>query len=186
MLVPSSAVLPDSPLGALVDECRRWGSPAPGERMKICPRLPASLAANATFLGAVPPEPETPERLAAQLMPALEAFGRLRAHLGSAGHLASIVVWVPCADAEHGSSVVEAAHRMIKSAALRSRMIPGEFGRCLHGGGTRFPEVATRQSLVGEYIAVRELLAVDGKYMTEPAWQAIHSDLFPAIEVTAS
>lgn len=169
ILAPAAAMSPSSLVGQVVQECAdRWGAVPEGGDSPICPHLQASLKKRAVWVGSVPEKPDA-LALKSAFMPILDLFDVLEAVSGS--RLASVIVVVPFADAARGSSIIEAAHRAVKSDALDRGLLPGEFGRTLAGPGSRYAHIATRKSEVAEYLAVRRLLHQDRKYCEyEPQW----------------
>lgn len=170
MLIPAVDVVPGSVLTPFVEEIARWGLPARPGAKRICPFVPAALKANAVLIGSTEATEDTTE-LVRWVIELIGLFPLVEQAFGEQGQLVSLVVRVPFDDGILGSRLVEAAHHMVKSTALEHGLLPGEFGRGLAGGGTRFPEVETRRSQVGETLVVRKLLPVDGKYVIDrPEW----------------
>lgn len=169
VLAPAATMSRSSLLGKVVEECAvRWGVVPEGGDSPICPHLHASLQKRAVWVGSVPPMPDA-LALKSAFMPILDMFDALEAVSGS--RLTSVVVVVPFDDEAHGSSIVETAHRAVKSAALERGLLPGEFGRTLAGPGSRYADISTRKSEVAEYLALRRLLRQDRKYCDhEPTW----------------
>jgi hypothetical protein len=180
-LVSANGLRAASLLGRVVGECEhRWGSTPPGGHVPICPHIRASLQRRAVWVGCVEPMPD-PASLSQAVLPILDLFDGLEAISGKT--LTSVVIVVPYVDPVAGSAIVESTQRAIKSAALQCALLPGEFGRKLDGPGSRYPDIATRKSEVGEYLAIRRVLRQDRKYCErEPLWL----DQFEAIFGRAS
>lgn len=171
MFIPAGAVVGGSVLSAFVDEIARWGFQIPPEGRRICPVVPTALEANAVLIGSTEPT-DDPDELVGWVTELIDLFPLVEQAFGEAGQLVSLVIRVPFDDGFVGSQVVETAHHAVKSAALDRGLLPGEFGRQIRGGGTRFIDTETRRSAVGETLVLRKLLPADRKYvMDRPEWR---------------
>ena len=166
MLIPAGAVVRGSLLSTFVDEVARWGSPVPPEGRRVCPTVPAALKADTVLIGSSEPTTD-PDELVGWMTELIELFPMVEQAFGDDGQLVSLVVRVPFDDGLVGSKVVEVAHHAMKSEALDNGLLPGEFGRELRGGGTRFVDIETRRSAVGETLVLRKLVPADRKYVRD-------------------
>ncbi len=164
MLIPAGAVVKGSLLGAFVDEIARWGAAVPPAGRRVCPFVPAALNANAVLIGSSEPTEDTDE-LVSWVIELIELFPLVEEAFGEDGQLVSLVLRVPFDDGVVGSEIVETAHHNVESLALDHGLLPGEFGREIRGSGTRFVDIETRRSAVGETLVLRKLLPADRKYV---------------------
>lgn len=158
-----------------------WGEPQRdlGYDVPACPFITRMRRQDALWITSTP-TPCSPGDFVEEFASLLAAFPDLPPRRGSGQALKAAVVVLRDCDAATGEHLVTSAYRELKSLAVGSGLLIGEFYRTCSEPGSSLPRLQTKRGVV-EYLAVRSMIPPDLKYLRgNGQWESAYRRRFPA------